>query len=218
MLASGDEHYIRSIIDILRMAPYKSPEEKKIFMKKLKAITDGFAAVTDSPFCQFAPELLELYPDAMVICTVRDPAGWAKSMGGLQSAATQNMLRTLVWWVPCARYFMDFVDALVPYWESVYAQPGEPPGNDLTWERHIAMLKKTIPEDKLVFFDVREGWGPLCKALNVDVPEGVEFPRVNDGAAMDEFAKKQIVRGLGRWAVVVGVASIAIAMGYRYLG
>lgn len=76
-------------------------------------------------------------------------------------------------------------------------------GRDV-WERHIAYLERTVPKDKLVYFDVKDGWEPLCKALNVPVPEGVEFPRINDGKAIETFAAKQVRRGLQRWALVVG--------------
>jgi hypothetical protein len=34
---------------------------------------DGYVATVDAPGAQFVPELMELYPDVMVICTVRDP-------------------------------------------------------------------------------------------------------------------------------------------------
>lgn len=29
------------------------------------------------------------------------------------------------------------------------------------WERHLAFLKEHVPPEKLVFFDVRDGWEPL---------------------------------------------------------
>ncbi|MCJ1358916.1 MAG: hypothetical protein MMC33_008916 [Icmadophila ericetorum] len=38
---------------------------------------------TDTPGAHFVSELLELYPDAKVICTVRDPDAWAKSIDTL---------------------------------------------------------------------------------------------------------------------------------------
>lgn len=37
----------------------------------------------------------------------------------------------------------------------------------------------TCPKDKLLIFDVKQGWEPLCKFLGKPVPN-VPFPNVND--------------------------------------
>ena len=47
-----------------------------------------------------------------------------------------------------------------------------------------------IPAERLLVFDVAEGWGPLCEFLDVPVPDA-PFPRVN-GAS--DFTRS----GLGR--------------------
>jgi hypothetical protein len=43
----------------------------------------GYVAVTDTWGAAFPPELLDLYPDAVVICTVREPKAWWKSWIGI---------------------------------------------------------------------------------------------------------------------------------------
>jgi hypothetical protein len=40
----------------------------------------------------------------------------------------------------------------------------------------------------------------LCRILEVPVPKGVEFPRLNDAKAMEEFMKASVRRGLMAWA------------------
>jgi hypothetical protein len=37
-----------------------------------------------------------------------------------------------------------------------------------------------VPADKLLVFEIKEGWTPLCAFLGVPVPEGKPFPRLND--------------------------------------
>ncbi|MCB8962264.1 MAG: sulfotransferase family protein, partial [Ardenticatenales bacterium] len=44
---------------------------------------------------------------------------------------------------------------------------------------HVAEVKTTVPPEKLLVFDVREGWEPLCAFLEVPVPDQ-PFPHVND--------------------------------------
>ena len=61
--------------------------------------------------------------------------------------------------------------------------------------------------EKLLWFDVREGWEPLCEFLGVDVPD-VPFPH--------EFRRKDLLGGrealLGRlrkrMAVLVGLVGL----------
>jgi hypothetical protein len=72
-------------------------------------------------------------------------------------------------------------------------------------------LKRVVPAEKLVFFDVREGWEPLCRALGKEVPD-VEFPRINDSRAIEELARSMVLRGLGRWAVGVGIVGISLVV------
>ena len=57
----------------------------------------------------------------------------------------------------------------------------------------IEEVKRTVPQEKLLVFSVKEGWGPLCKFLNVPIPDG-PFPNTNDTAQMKKYVKiNQIV-------------------------
>ena len=45
------------------------------------------------------------------------------------------------------------------------------------------MVKRLVPRERLLVFEVREGWGPLWGFLGVERPVGVAFPNVNDTEA-----------------------------------
>ena len=47
------------------------------------------------------------------------------------------------------------------------------------YELRIAEVKATIPADRLLEFDVAQGWAPLCNFLGQAEPVS-EFPHVND--------------------------------------
>ena len=51
------------------------------------------------------------------------------------------------------------------------------------FERHNREVRETVPASKLLVFDVREGWEPLCGFLGVPVPAQA-FPKTNSS---DEF-------------------------------
>ena len=40
-------------------------------------------------------------------------------------------------------------------------------------------VKRTVPADKLLVYEIQQGWEPLCDLLGVDVPDE-EFPHLND--------------------------------------
>ncbi|KAF1994203.1 hypothetical protein P154DRAFT_527219 [Amniculicola lignicola CBS 123094] len=200
---------IKSLIKILDHFPPKTSSEKVLLLKLLKERYDGYAAVTDVPAYGLVEELLEVYPDAIVICTTRDPEAWVKSLGALQSAMTFAFLRFILFPVTGMRHFVTLVNGLTRQWIFRY---GERPLDTRTYELHMEYLQRVVPKEKLVFFDVREGWGPLCKALGRPVPEGVPFPRINDAEAIERETKGMVVKGLVRWLVfftTVGVGGLS---------
>ena len=49
------------------------------------------------------------------------------------------------------------------------------------WVQHV---KETVPEQRLLVFEVKQGWEPLCTFLNLPIPEEPFPPNVNDSASM----------------------------------
>jgi Sulfotransferase domain len=41
-------------------------------------------------------------------------------------------------------------------------------------------VKDFVPTDRLLVYEVKEGWAPLCDFLDVEVPKGKPFPHLND--------------------------------------
>ena len=56
------------------------------------------------------------------------------------------------------------------------------------FEEHNREVIATIPSQRLLVFDVKEGWQPLCAFLGVPVPADEPFPHVNDAA---DFSRRQ---------------------------
>lgn len=49
-------------------------------------------------------------------------------------------------------------------------------------KKYYLQVIREIPAERLLVFDVSEGWAPLCQFLGVAVPEEEPFPRTNDAA------------------------------------
>jgi hypothetical protein len=53
------------------------------------------------------------------------------------------------------------------------------------FENHIAEVQATIAPERLLTFDLRDGWGPLCTFLRIDVPD-MPFPKTNSSKQFKE--------------------------------
>ena len=70
-------------------------------------------------------------------------------------------------------------------------------------------MQAAVPADRLLVFDVKEGWAPLCAFLGVEVPDE-PFP--HDNAGMDtlrRLVRVQLWVRYGRVFVATAVAAIA---------
>ncbi|QIW97342.1 hypothetical protein AMS68_002860 [Peltaster fructicola] len=208
--ATGDENHVRSWISVLGTRPYR-PEDKKHALEVLKHELDGYVMVTDPPVPQLVPELLELYPDAIVIVTMRDKKSWAVSFAKIIDLVQIDLLAIVFFWIRSLRL-------LPTLWHLFTAMNIERYGfiataNDEVlvrqWDAHMEMIKEQVPSEKLFFYDVREGWEPLCKILGKPVPKDMPFPRLNDSMAIEAAFKSWSIQGLTIWA---GVTSVAVAL------
>lgn len=206
-ISRGPSIEIKSWISVLQYWVKGDAASREAMKSLMHRRLDGYAAVTDAPCSQLVPELLEIYPNAKVICTTRDPVTWEKSMQHIQNIAMRWFLRAALLPVPGMRHFPDYGLLLGCQWEKMYAIDAGSHGR-LTYARHIEWLKETVPEDRLVFFDVKDGWEPLCKALGKQVPKDVPFPRINDSEAIQRTAEYHIRRGIRRWAAIFGALAV----------
>lgn len=65
-------------------------------------------------------------------------------------------------------------------------------------------------QGRIFHFNVKDGWEPLCRELNLPVPD-VPFPHANDANAVQEIMQDFIKRALMSWGVIV--AGLAV-LGY----
>jgi Sulfotransferase domain len=136
---------------------------------------EGCRSTVDWPGAYFWRELVEQYPDAKVVLTVRDPEQWYESARRTIAAATG--LPT----PPGMAAFRDCCDATV--WEGTFhGRFGDRTYAIKVFTDHLEEVRRTVPAGRLLEYRVGDGWEPLCAFLGVPVPTG-EFPRLNDAAA-----------------------------------
>jgi len=148
----------------------------------------SYRAAVDWPTCTFYRELMRRYPEARVLLTVRNPERWYES--ALNTVYTAQRQRPPASWlfaaIPQVRRFVGLADTLV--WEGTFGGAFEDKAHAIrVFNAHIEEVKRAVPPERLLVFDVSEGWEPLCAFLGVPVPDE-PFPRLNDAAAFREQA------------------------------
>ena len=136
-------------------------------------IYQGYASAVDWPTAAFYRELLSAYPGARFILTERDPDRWVESFSAtiykLMAGRGQAPQEMQAWF--------DMA-------EGVILKCGFPPGLGTPELRqaflaHNETVKTVIPANRLLTYQVKEGWEPLCTFLEKPVP-AEPFPRSND--------------------------------------
>lgn len=81
-------------------------------------------------------------------------------------------------------------------------------------EYHYNYVKRTVPEDRLYWIRLSDGWAPMCSILGKLVPSD-EFPRANDSEAVERTARYVFQRTAMTWAgIVAGVGVVYYAVWY----
>lgn len=137
------------------------------------AIYNGFSSAVDWPTAGFYRELSEAYPSAKFVLTVRSPDSWVESF----SATIYQLISN-------RKNAPDDMQAWMDMCIGVIEKSGIALGLDKASLRdafvaHNQAVQKAIPADRLLTFQVKDGWQPLCDFLGVPAPSG-SFPRTND--------------------------------------
>lgn len=172
---------------------------------------DGYGVAVDWPACAFYEELMQAFPEAKVILTLRDPDRWYESMRntiyGIHRISSGPLPMRLA--LSIARLFVPGVSAIVRLaddivWEGTFDGRFEDRRHAVeTFERHNAEVRRRVPANRLLVYDVREGWGPLCEFFGVEIPDK-PFPHLND--------TRQMQRRLLGIAAASAVAPILVAV------
>ena len=159
-----------------------------------RKIFEGYDATVDWPGSFFYADLVDLYPDAKVLLSVREAESWARS--------TRETMWGLFYDDVLMRHLSDARACVDPQWrgyiemmKEMWRESGLLRGEDATleemgdaMERYNAEVQATVPADRLLVWTVADGWEPLCEFLEVPVPD-MPFPRVNDSR---QFAQRVI--------------------------
>jgi hypothetical protein len=166
-------------------------------LPKWEAVRDGnpdwddifgdSVSTCDFPSARFYKDLIEVYPDAKVVLTVRTPEGWVRSM------------RETVWGIyfgeSVLRHLSGARAAVDPLWQRyitlMTSMTWDPDTGSMAGDTHDDAefgrimerwndeVQQTVPAERLLVWDPKDGWDPLCEFLEVPVPDD-PLPNLND--------------------------------------
>lgn len=133
-----------------------------------------YAAGVDVPFSSCWRDLAAAYPDAPVLLSHRgDAEVWYRSMSATVLPRTRQMLAK------------EDGDPMVPLFRvlfsDVFTDADDPQDVMAGYERWLGDVRAEIAPERLVEWQPRDGWAPICRALDVPVPD-LPFPHKNSTA------------------------------------
>jgi hypothetical protein len=178
----------------------------------------GYRATTDWPACTFYKELMERYPDAKMILTVRDPDRWYEStyntIYGMRRMISSPIFRLAAPFRPGLRPAALMNDRLI--WEGTFGGSLEDRERAISvFERHNEEVKEHVPPDKLLVYEVKEGWQPLCEFLGVEVPKDKPFPHLNDTDTFRKMVRRRLTFALAAPLVVLSLVGLILLLRKR---
>ena len=78
-------------------------------------------------------------------------------------------------------------------------------------EQHSALIQQLVPKERLLEWNIEDGWDPLCRFLRKENPK-TPFPRANDKGAFTKRVETDL-EALGRNAIVNLLVVVLLILG-----
>jgi Sulfotransferase domain len=127
------------------------------------ALFGTYESCVDFPACVLYAELMDAYPEAKVVLTIRDPErAYDRVRDTIYKLTTEPDS-------PLPTELHEAFGALV--WDRVFNGSFENRPEAIEVYRHWNDEVQTrVPSDRLLVYDADDGWEPLCRFLGRDVP------------------------------------------------
>lgn len=160
---------------------------------------DGYSATVDFPGYPYYKTLLQKYPGAKVILTLRDFESWYESTyatiwkAGPQTPQAKAELQQQMQSNPNLKATFDCIKFmrsthLEKKFDGQFASKAHA---KKVFLQHIKEVTDFVPKENLLIYNVSEGWTPLCKFLSIPFPEQ-PFPHLNKKENFHQMVKKMI--------------------------
>ena len=172
-LGFGPCHHMEEVFKNPTQLPYWQKAANGEVMDWDEVFQDYSSAV-DWPSGHYWRELAEFYPESKVLLSVRPAEHWWSSY-----SETIKKLLEIRDEIPdeYPRSILNMADQIITQ-QTFNGSAAHKDQILAAYQKRIDEGKAAIPADRLLIFQVSEGWAPLCEFLKVPIPEA-DFPRSN---------------------------------------
>lgn len=156
MLGLGTCHHMHEVIP--------SEVQAERWLRKVRGedigwdtLFEGFGSAVDWPSAYYWRDMMDVYPDAKVVLTHRDPESWWQSYSKTILPSVQGLP----------------ADAMPSILLNTHVFPEGPAEKDYVldvYKANIARFRAEVPKDRRIEVELGSGWGALCAGLGVDQP------------------------------------------------
>ncbi|RYP44053.1 hypothetical protein DL768_009447 [Monosporascus sp. mg162] len=164
-----------------------APNQKPFGRDEFDKLLGHCEAVCDMPANIFGEELIEAYPDAKVVLVERHIESWYKSFNESVIEASFSPLMAFLSTFRSARFKRPYLLTTSWFKYTFRAQSKEELRANAreVYRKHYETIRQATPANRLLEYDLKQGWEPLCNFLGKPIPD-VPFPYVNDRDAFRE--------------------------------
>jgi hypothetical protein len=195
-------HWVDVLADLDRVAQWQRALDGDVPWGEIFA---GYRSTVDWPGGHFYRELSDAHPEAKVILSVRDPVAWERSFRETiwSMCHGESLIRLLssarAQVDPQWQRYLALVDRM--FWSGPVAfasRHAEPEDLIDAMRGHDEQVRRTVPAERLLVWEVGDGWEPLCAFLDVSVP-AEPLPHLNDRKTFHERVIGGAISALHAW-------------------
>jgi hypothetical protein len=148
----------------------------------------GYTALADLPMCLYFEQLVEDFPDCKFILTERSSSEvWFESWVVMTQSITY-FFHFGGLFIPTLSRYSDYLRWLYAYLNQddrvlTMGWPYTQTTNKATaiplYEEHNRRVRELVPPERLLVYNFKEGWDPMCKFLEIDDCPKTPFPKSN---------------------------------------
>tara|TARA_Y100000590_G_scaffold410555_1_gene503728 strand:+ start:1029 stop:1754 length:726 start_codon:yes stop_codon:yes gene_type:complete len=182
-------------------------------------IYKGYGACLDFPSCNYYKELMEAYPNAKVILTVRDAQSWVKSWNVLNNQILKSFTFRFLAKIPKTSFKLqkDIHNKMILGPQGAFQGAISDEDRMKKFDEWNKSVIKYVPKERLLVYQVSDGWGPLCKFLGAEIPN-MKFPYKNKTKNMGHMSRFINMMFIFLIIFIIAVIISSVFFGVQYFG
>tara|TARA_Y100000590_G_C15722333_1_gene1013925 strand:- start:1557 stop:2282 length:726 start_codon:yes stop_codon:yes gene_type:complete len=180
-------------------------------------IYKGYGACLDFPSCNYYKDLMKAYPDAKVILTIRDDESWIKSWNVLNNQILKSFTFRFLAKIPRTSFKLqkDIHNKMILGKDGAFCGAKTDSDRKQKFNEWNQSVIDYVPQDRLLVYEVKDGWKPLCSFLGVSIPD-MPFPYKNKTKNMGHMARFINSMFVILILVIIGIIISSVFFGVQY--